>query len=204
MKIQGLNSRNMFFTIGAILLLIVGLLIVSTLSIPSARAADGENLVASNQHQSQGLQRQANLSLNLALAGATAAVEACTSDGYRVSVAVVDASGVSQVQLRSDGAGPHTLGSSDGKAYTAASLRRATLGLANFVGTRPDLEGLRDMDDRILILGGGLPIEIDGVVVGGIGVGGAPGGDLDEACAQAGIDRIHDIINRDGRDSAND
>ena len=43
------------------------------------------------------------------------------------------------------------------------------------------------MNDRILILGGGLPIELEGEVVGGIGVGGAPGGHLDEACAAAGL-----------------
>lgn len=38
--------------------------------------------------------------------------------------------------------------------------------------------------------GGGLPIKIDGALVGGIGVGGAPGGHLDEACAKVGIDAI--------------
>jgi uncharacterized protein GlcG (DUF336 family) len=46
------------------------------------------------------------------------------------------------------------------------------------------------MNDRVLILGGGLPIEIGGEVVGAIGVGGAPGAHLDDACAQAGLDSI--------------
>jgi uncharacterized protein GlcG (DUF336 family) len=54
----------------------------------------------------------------------------------------------------------------------------------------PALQGLRDMDRNILILGGGLPIEINGEMVGGIGVGGAPGAHLDDACAQAGLDAI--------------
>jgi uncharacterized protein GlcG (DUF336 family) len=58
------------------------------------------------------------------------------------------------------------------------------------VVNNPATEGLRDMDDDILILGGGLPIVLNDLVIGGIGVGGAPGGDLDEACAQAGIDKI--------------
>lgn len=140
------------------------------------------------------LPQQAYLPLDMALAGASAALEACSNDGYTVSVAVVDGAGVQKVHLRADGAGPHTIGSSSGKAYTAASMKRATLGLANFVSTRPDLEGLRDMDNRILILGGGLPIVVDEVVVGGIGVGGAPGGDLDEVCAQVGIDKILEMV----------
>lgn len=200
MNIHSWKSKRVLLTLlTSLALILLALLILPTLSIPAA-LADEANSEASSatsvQQGTRGLLHQANLPLHLALAGATAALESCAADGYLVSVTVVDASGVSQVQLRADGAGPHTIGSSDGKAYTAASLRRDTLGLANFVGTRPDLEGLRDMDDRILILGGGLPISVDGVVVGGIGVGGAPGGDLDEACAQAGIDVILERLDR--------
>jgi uncharacterized protein GlcG (DUF336 family) len=58
------------------------------------------------------------------------------------------------------------------------------------MGKNPSLQGLRDMDRNILMLGGGLPIEINGEIVGGIGVGGAPGAHLDDACAQAGLDAI--------------
>jgi uncharacterized protein GlcG (DUF336 family) len=54
----------------------------------------------------------------------------------------------------------------------------------------PALQSLRDMSEKILLLGGGLPIEIGGEVVGGIGVGGAPGAHLDDACAQTGLDSI--------------
>lgn len=197
MKIQSWkNSKVLISIMASAVFVLLALLVLPALSIPTA-LADGESEVQSDGHGARSLVQQASLPLHLALAGASAALESCAADGYLVSVAVVDASGVSQVQLRADGAGPHTIGSSDGKAYTAASLRRDTLGLANFVGTRPDLEGLRDMDDRILILGGGLPIEVDGVVVGGIGVGGAPGGDLDEACAQVGIDLILERVATD-------
>lgn len=189
-----LTNRRTLWTIGlGLLLLLTALALVQLSSIPAAyaegAAAEVSGAAEHNQNQRR-IRQEPNLPLNLALIGAREALHSCTDSGFNVSVTVVDASGVTQVQLRSDGAGPHTIGSSDGKAYTAASLRRSTLELANFVGTRPDLEGLRDMDDRILILGGGLPIEVDGVVVGGIGVGGAPGGDLDEACARAGIDEI--------------
>lgn len=46
------------------------------------------------------------------------------------------------------------------------------------------------MDEKILLLAGGLPIPIEGELIGGIGVGGAPGGHLDEACAKAGVDSL--------------
>jgi len=91
---------------------------------------------------------------------------------------------------RADGAGPHTVDSSRKKAYTAASLRRPTTELAELVNKVPTLQALREMNDQVLILGGGLPIEIAGEIVGGIGVGGAPGAHLDDACAQAGLESI--------------
>ena len=62
--------------------------------------------------------------------------------------------------------------------------------LDNLIMDKPELEQLREMDDRMLILAGGLPIKIGDELVGGIGVGGAPGDHLDQACAQVGIDSI--------------
>jgi len=136
------------------------------------------------------LPREATLPLALASKAAAAAQEKCRQDGYRVSVAVVDRAGVLKVLMRGDGAGPHSTDSSTKKAYTAASLRRPTGELAEMVAKTPAAQGLQYMNDNILILGGGLPIEIGGEVVGGIGVGGAPGGHLDAACAQVGLDSI--------------
>lgn len=136
------------------------------------------------------LPREAVLPLALATKAAAAAQEKCTKDGYRVTVAVVDRAGVLKALVRGDGAAPHTTDSSTKKAYTAASLRRPTAELAEMVAKTPAAEGLHYMNDKVLILGGGLPIEIGGEVVGGIGVGGAPGGHLDAACAQAGLDSI--------------
>ena len=118
------------------------------------------------------------------------ALEACRKDGYRVSVSVVDRAGVLRAMGRADGAGPHTVDSSRKKAYTAASVRRPTSELAELITKVPTLQGLRDINSDILILGGGLPIEVGGEVVGGIGVGGAPGAHLDDACAQEGLDAI--------------
>jgi uncharacterized protein GlcG (DUF336 family) len=136
------------------------------------------------------LPKESVLPLNLAGKAVQASLDACKKDGYRVSVSVVDRAGVLRAMARTDGAGPHTVESSRKKAYTAASLRRATTELAELMTKVPALQALRDMNNDILMLGGGLPIEIGGDVLGGIGVGGAPGAHLDDACAQAGLDAI--------------
>ena len=130
------------------------------------------------------------LPLDIAQKIANAAMDKCIKDGYRVSVAIVARSGETKVLLRADGASPHTVGSSTGKAFTSASMGQSTMDLANLIKEKPELEQLRNMDDRMLILAGGLPIKIDDALVGGIGVGGAPGGHLDQVCAQAGIDSL--------------
>jgi len=130
------------------------------------------------------------LPLDMATKAANAAMTQCIADGFKVSVAVVDRSGNTKVMIKGDGSGPHTIGSSSGKAFTSASMGRATLGLAKFLKDHRELDGLRDMDRRLVILGGGLPIKINGALVGGIGVGGAPGGDKDEKCAKAGLASI--------------
>ncbi len=136
------------------------------------------------------LPKESVLPLGLANKAIYAAIESCKKDGYRVSVSVVDRAGILRAMGRADGAGPHTVDSSRKKAYTASSLRRPTTELAELINKVPTLQALRDMNDSALMLGGGLPIEIGGDVVGGIGVGGAPGAHLDDACAQAGLDAI--------------
>lgn len=152
----------------------------------SAQPAD----IATHDSAKSKLPTQSIIPLAAALEGAEAALKACEAGGHRVSVMVVDQSGNEKILLRSDGAGPHTIASSKGKAFTAASLRRSTGELATFIADKPELAELRDMDPRILILAGGLPILVDNEVIGGIGVGGAPSGAIDAQCAQAGVDKI--------------
>jgi uncharacterized protein GlcG (DUF336 family) len=136
------------------------------------------------------LPKESLLPLSMATKAVQTALEACKKDGYRVSVSIVDRAGVLRAMGRADGAGSHTVDSSRKKAYTAASLRRPTTELAELIAKVQTLQSLREMNPEILILGGGLPIDISGDVVGGIGVGGAPGAHLDDACAQAGLDVI--------------
>lgn len=141
----------------------------------------------------QPLPTEPQLPLALAKEAAEVSLDTCQKQGYRVSVAVVDRHGLLKVHLRGDGAAPHTLDSSRRKAYTAASFRDATSRLDALIRSRPDAAGLRDIPG-FLALGGGLPIRAGADVIGGIGVGGAPGGEKDEACAQAGLDRIADRL----------
>ena len=139
---------------------------------------------------SDDLPKESVLPLSLAGKAIQASLDACYKDGYKVSVSVADRAGVLRGMVRADGAGSHTVDSSRKKAYTAASLRRTTTELAELINKMPTLHALRDMNDHILMLGGGLPIEIGGEIVGGIGVSGAPGTHLDDACAQAGLAAI--------------
>ena len=140
------------------------------------------------------LPKEAVLPVGLAGKAIQASLDACTKDGYRVSVSIVDRAGILRAMARADGAGPHTVDSSKKKAYTAASLRRSTTELAELINKVPTLQALRDVNDQMLMLGGGFPIEFGGEIVGGIGVGGAPGAHLDDACAQAGLDAIGAVL----------
>lgn len=141
----------------------------------------------SNPAWAQDLLTQKVLPLELSTQAAMAAVKKCHDDGFKVSVAIVDQSGLLKVQLKADGAGPHTLDSSRRKAYTASSLRDSTHKYAVLVTQKPELQSLTRLNENILLLGGGFPIKIGGEVVGGIGVGGAPGIQFDEVCASAAL-----------------
>ena len=148
------------------------------------------SVVVIAQDDSGELPQQPFLPLDMAIQAAQVALETCETNGYRVSVGIVERNGMEKVLLRSDGAGPHTVNSSLQKAFTAASMGRSTGDIATAIAENPTLEGLRNMDDRLLFLAGGSPIVANGQVIAGIGVGGAPGGNLDAECAQAGIDSL--------------
>lgn len=114
-----------------------------------------------------------------------AALEA-QKNNFMVTITVVDRSGQTLAVLRDHRAGVHTIRASYKKAYTANSQKRETAAIAQGVvdGTIP--ADIRYLDENILILDGGVPIYIDGIVVGGIGVGGAHGSE-DVQIAKAGL-----------------
>ncbi|WP_233214195.1 GlcG/HbpS family heme-binding protein [Pollutimonas nitritireducens] len=129
------------------------------------------------------------LTTEAALRAAQAALASCRESGYQVAVSVTDRSGTPIVVLRDRYAGPHTPETANRKAYTSASFRMSSADLAEATQTGKATSGIRHLD-HILALGGGLPIEAAGSLVGAIGISGAPSGDADEICAQAGIDAI--------------
>ena len=133
------------------------------------------------------------LSPETALKAAQAALNKCRKDGFQTAVAVVDRAGIVQVLLRDRYAGAHTPDMALGKAWTAASFKQSTTSLA--VETQPGkpMSGIRQLP-RVVVAGGGIPIEAGGSLLGAIAVSGAPGGDADDACAKAGIKAIADDI----------
>lgn len=124
---------------------------------------------------------------------AKAAMDHCRQAGHQVSVAVVDRSGLLQVQIRDRFAGPHTVELAPRKAWTAASFRMPTATLANETQSGRPMSGLRAAN-QVMAIGGGQVIEAAGAVIGAIGVSGAPGGDADDACALAGVRAVADAI----------
>ena len=114
-----------------------------------------------------------------------AAIEA-NKNQFKVSITVVDRSGQTLAVLRDHEAGVHTIRASYKKAYTANSQKRETAVIAQGVKDGSIPPDIRYLDENILILDGGVPIYIDGIVVGGIGVGGAHGSQ-DVQVAKAGL-----------------
>jgi uncharacterized protein GlcG (DUF336 family) len=128
-----------------------------------------------------------------ALKAAQAALAKCRQEGYQIAVAIVDRGGVTQVLLRDRFAGPHTVDVATAKAWTAASFRNSTTALAEETQPGKPMNGVRTQP-HVAMIGGGLMIEAAGSLLGGIGVSGAPGGHLDEMCAQAGTQAIREDL----------
>lgn len=125
------------------------------------------------------------LSVNLA----QEAVSACSADGYNVSAAVTDRSGVLLALVRAENAGAHTANASTAKAFTSASSRTPTSVMAENVAKNSGAAGLADIPG-FLVLSGGVPVKVGNATLGAIGVAGAPGGNLDEACANKAIEKL--------------
>ena len=132
---------------------------------------------------------QKNISLAQANALATSAIQACMAKNYQVTVTVVDRAGVIKAVQRTDNAGPHTVKASEMKAYTSLSTKNASGKVMEAAQSNAGAQNMRDVPG-FLLLAGGLPLEVGDEVIGAIGIGGAPGGHLDEACAQQAIDSL--------------
>jgi len=133
-----------------------------------------------------------DLPLAAALAVATAASDQCKASGYKVSVTVVGREAQIIVQLRGDDSPPHTIENSFRRAYTALTYRRPSREVEKRVRSDPG-DQLVHLDE-VMAAQGGLPIIVAGDTIGAVAVSGSPGGDKDEACAQAGLDKAANLL----------
>ena len=117
------------------------------------------------------------------------AVAACKEQGYNVTATLVDIDGVRQAMLRGDGAGIATLDVSNDKAYTAMATRTDTGVLVERAKTTPPSQIILK-EPHLLLAQGAIVIKIGEEFVAALGVSGAPGGEKDEACARAALDKV--------------
>jgi uncharacterized protein GlcG (DUF336 family) len=132
------------------------------------------------------------LSLPMAATIAQTAVQTCSQQGYRVSVHVIGNMGEILVAMRGDNTGPHTMENSMRKALASRGQRIPSGQFAENVSKTPNAGALRL--GNMIPARGALPIKVGMDTIGAVGVSGAPGGDKDEACAKAGIDKVADQL----------
>src|SRR5436309_157936 len=133
-----------------------------------------------------------DLTASIAMTIVQTAIETCKANGYAVSATVVGRNGEVIVQVRGDNTGPHTIENSMRKAYTARTFRSPSGALVERLKADPTL-GLIHLTN-VIANQGALPIKVGDEVIGAAGASGAPGGEKDEACVKAGIDKVADQL----------
>lgn len=131
------------------------------------------------------------LSLASAVQAAQVSINTCREAGAKVSAAVVDRNGLTQVILRDTFSSPISVELSRKKAFTAANFSKNTTQLANLSDTAVG------RTDGVLMSAGGVLIKLDDTIYGAIGVSGAETGAIDDSCAKAGAKAITDAITAD-------
>ena len=126
----------------------------------------------------------------LALELAQTAIARCTENGYTVAVSIVDADGLMKLFLDKDGASKGAVETAPKKAVTALKLKAKNSDIMEKMATDKALEAKINADQSLFVRAGGVPLMVGSDIIGAVGVGGAPGGDKDEACALAGIDKV--------------
>ena len=136
----------------------------------------------------QAPQVEKNVSMAMSMAVMQGALDQCTKDGYKVSVVIVDKGGNVAASVRGDGTGPHTMEFARMKAYTARTRNQTSLQTMKLLED-PANAFIRQIPN-VVGVGGGVPIRAGSEVIGAVGVSGAPGGEKDEVCANAGIAKV--------------
>ncbi|MFZ0111777.1 MAG: heme-binding protein [Pseudolabrys sp.] len=150
------------------------------------------SFAATGSASAQAPQVEKNVSMKMALMIIEGALEQCTKDGYKVSVIVVDKAGNVAASVRGDGTNPHTMEFGRLKAYTARTRGQTSLEFKNLTD-KPESAYLKQIPN-VVAVGGGVPIKSGTEVIGAVGVSGAPGGEKDEVCANAGIAKVADSL----------
>lgn len=140
----------------------------------------------------QAPQVEKNVSMAMSMAIIQGAIDQCTKDGYKVSVTIVDKGGNVAAQIRGDGTGPHTMEFSRLKAYTSRTRNQTSLQTMKLLED-PANAFIRQIPG-VVGVGGGVPIKAGNETIGGVGVSGAPGGEKDEVCANAGLAKVADAL----------
>lgn len=133
-----------------------------------------------------------DISADIAITIAQTTIATCKANGYAVSATVVGRNGEIIVQVRGDNTGPHTIENSFRKAYTARTFRAPSGALVERLKKDPSL-GLIHLTN-VIANQGALPIKVGEETIGAAGASGAPGGEKDEACVKAGLDKIADQL----------
>ncbi|GAA3050310.1 heme-binding protein [Streptomyces roseofulvus] len=180
-----ISKRARVLTGGAALLAL-GAGAFGAVSANAAAPAAAPAAVAKADAKNKNTTTSTHLTIDAATKAAQAALDAAEKENQRVSVAVVDRNGNTLVTLRGDGAGPQSYESAEKKAYTAVSWNAPTTELVKRLEQAPNLKDI----PGTLFLGGGAPVTAKNAPVAGIGVAGAPSGDLDQKFAQAGVDAL--------------
>ena len=144
-------------------------------------------LALSAPANAQLLQRK-DLSAAIAMTIAQVAIATCKANGYNVSVTVVGRNAEIIVQVRGDNTGPHTMENSMRKAYTSRTFRIPSGEMVERLKANPQL-GLIHLSN-VIANQGALPIKVGEETIGAVGASGAPGGEKDEVCVKAGIDKV--------------
>ena len=140
----------------------------------------------------QAPQVEKNVSMALSMAVMQGALDQCTKDGYKVSVVIVDKAGNVAASVRGDGTNPHTMEFGRLKAYTSRTRGQTSLEFMKLTSD-PANAYLKQIPNTVAV-GGGVPIKAGSEVIGAVGVSGAPGGEKDEVCANAGIAKVADAL----------
>jgi uncharacterized protein GlcG (DUF336 family) len=140
----------------------------------------------------QAPQVEKNVSMAMSIAIIQGVLEQCTKDGYKVSVTIVDKGGNVAAQIRGDGTGPHTMEFSRLKAYTSRTRNQTSLQTMKLM--EDPANAFIKQIPGVVGVGGGVPIKAGNETIGGVGVSGAPGGEKDEVCANAGLAKVADAL----------